>query len=460
MKQIKFLILILLLLPLMSFSQIKLEGFLHKGYLGWMIDLSRTAHLGVQWPSVVIDQDLIDDYTETLDFLHRSGMNEITVWGLFTNSYWEPEIGKTIDAEREIKVRAIIKDAHQKGIKILCGLGVYSWGFNKIIKEHPEVKCPCNENVMDLSKPQSWEWQKKVVDYLMDNFEFDGFSMQSADLGRCTCGEYANLSNLEYHALLNQKVVDYIRSKRKNFIIGISGWGMNLSNPSDLKSIVKMTRNVDYFIDVEESALKGGKSYRKELIKAIAPCVYGSTGTPNIEPIQALPRNQYFVPTLKRSCQRIKELYLDGGRACETYVRTRGNIGDEVTIEVIANILNNPKKDTQTALKETLKRIYQPSDAKVLQELVAIYNNAEDAYFNNVTGDKEVILLMPRNLTRPSSKYLTDMAPVSRASYQSIMTEVYDRALVLKDKINNKEKFQSLLVCLVKVLHEIDLVNK
>ena len=289
----------------MSFSQIKQEGFQHKGYLGWMIDLSRTAH-EVPWPSIVIDQPLIDDYNETLDFLHRSEMNEITLWGLFTNSYWEPEIGKTIDAEREIKVRGIISDAHQKGIKILCGLGVYSWGFNKIIKEHPEVKCPCNKDVMDLSKPQSWEWQKKVIDYLMDNFEFDGFSMQSADLGRCTCGEHANLSNLEYHALLNQKVVDYIRSKRKNFIIGISGWGMNLSNPSDLKSIVKMTRNVDYLIDVEESALKGGKSYRKQLIKAIAPCVYGSTGTPNIEPIQALPRNQYFVPTLKGAAKELK----------------------------------------------------------------------------------------------------------------------------------------------------------
>jgi hypothetical protein len=458
MKNIKLLLLVIVLFPVLSFTPDSKEGFKHKGYLGWMIDVSRTAH-EVPWPSIVIDQPLIDDYNETLDFLHRSGMNEITIWGLFTNSHWEPEVEKTIDAEREIKVRGIISNAHQNGIKILCGLGVYSWGFNKIIKEHPEVKCPCNENVMDLSKPQSWEWQKKVVDYLMDKFEFDGFSMQSADLGRCTCGDYANLSNLEYHALLNQKVVDYIRSKRKNFIIGISGWGMNLSNPADLKSIVKMTRNVDYLIDVEESALKGGKSYRKTLIKAIAPCVYGSTGTPNIEPIQALPRNQYFVPTIKRSCQRIKELYIDGGRACETYVRTRGNIGDEVTIEVIANILNNPTKDTQTATKETLKRIFQPSDDKVLQELVSIYNTAEDAYFNNVTGNDEVILLMPRTLTRPSSKYLTDMTPVSRASYQSIMTDVYNRALVLKDKVNNKEKFQSLLICLVKVLNEIDLVS-
>lgn len=459
MKHLKILFFFLFIFPVISYSQVKEEGYKHKGYLGWMIDMSRTPH-AVPWPSVVIDQQLIDDYNETLGFLYRSGMNEITIWGLFTNSFWEPEVSKTIDAVREVKVRAIISDAHRKGIKILCGLGIYSWGFDKIIKEHPEVKCPCNKDVMDLSKPESWEWQKKVVDYLMDNFEFDGFSMQSADRGRCTCGEYKSISNLEYHALLNQKVVNYIRSKKKNCIIGISGWGMNLGNPSDLKSIVKMTRNVDYLIDVEESALKGGESYRKELIEAIAPCVYGSTGTPNIEPIQALPRDQYFVPTLKRSCQRIKDLYLDGGRACETYVRTRGNIGDEVTIEVIATILNDPKKEIKTGLEETLKRIFQPTDDQTLKELATIYNNAEDAFFNNAAGDKEVILLMPRDVTTPSSHYLEEMTPASFKAYQSIMKGLYNRTVQLKDKVSNKDKYRDLLHCLEKVTKETDLIKK
>lgn len=450
--------LIILMVPFSSFSKEKPVCFKHKGYLGWMIDISRTPH-AVPWPSVIIDQPLIDDYKETLGFLQRSSMNEITIWGLFTNSYWEPEVAKTIDAEREKKVRGIISEAHQKGIKILCGLGVYSWGFNKIIKEHPEIKCPCNDEVMDFSKPESWKWQKKVLDYLMDNFEFDGFSMQSADRGRCTCGEYAKLSNLEYHALLNQKVVDYIRSKKKNFIIGISGWGMNFGNPDDLKSIVKMTRNVDYLIDVEESALKGGKAYRKELINAIAPCEYGSTGTPNIEPIQALPRDQYFVPTLKRSCQRIKELYQDGGRACETYVHTRGNLGDEVTIEVMAGILNNPGEDIQTELKKTLKWMFKPLSAYALQEMATIFNNSEEAYFNNAKGDQEVILLMRRDVTIPSSQYLVEMSPASRTNYKSVMRDVYNRAVRLKDKVGNKEKYQSLLHCLEKVLSEIDLIK-
>jgi len=218
-----------------------------------------------------------------------------------------------------------------------------------------------------------------------------------------------------------------------------------------------MTRNVDYFIDVEESALKGGKAYRQELIKAIAPCVYGSTGTPNVEPIQALPRDQYFVPTFNRSCKKIKELYLDGGRACETYVRTRGNTGDEVTIEVIAGILNNPGKDTEMELKDVLKRIYKPIDAQALQEMVAIFNTAEDAYFHNAKGDKEIILLMHRDITTPSSQYLVEMSPASRATYRSIMNDMYKRAVQLKDKVNNHEKYQALLHCMENLLKEIDL---
>ena len=305
---------------------------------------------------------------------------------------------------------------------------------------------------MDFANPQSWMWQKKVLDYLIDNFEFDGFSMQSADRGRCKCGEYANLTDLEYHALLDQKVVDYIRSKRKDFLIGISGWGMNFGNPKDLSSIVKMTRNVDYLIDVEETALKAGENYRRELIRTIAPCTYGSTATPNIEPIQALPRDSYFVPIFKRSCQRLRGIYQDGGRASETYVRTRGNIGDEVSIEVIARILNNPEKDTESALKEALRMIFKPSDANALQTLEVIFNKAEDAYFRYATGDKEVIQLMPRNLTSPKSQYLISMSPDSRKKYLDIINDLYGGAYNLMGRIGNKNKINELIKCLKNVL--------
>lgn len=87
-----------------SCEQKQKEEFVHRGYLGWFMDLSRTARVGYHWPSIEIDSALIADYEETLVFFQRSGMTEITIWGLFTNSAWEPEIEKTIDADRQVIV--------------------------------------------------------------------------------------------------------------------------------------------------------------------------------------------------------------------------------------------------------------------------------------------------------------------------------------------------------------------
>jgi hypothetical protein len=65
---------------------------------------------------------------------------------------------------------------------------------------------------------------------------------------------------------------------------------------------------------------------------------------------------------------------------------------------------------------------------------------------------------MRRDVTTPSSQYLVAMTPVSRANYKSVMTDVYNRAVRLKDKVGNKEKYQSLLRCLENVLKEIDTI--
>ena len=40
--------------------------------------------------------------------------------------------------------------------------------------------------------------------------------------------------------------------------IGICGWGMDMSNPSDLEAIHDMTRGLDYLIDVGETAAFAG----------------------------------------------------------------------------------------------------------------------------------------------------------------------------------------------------------
>jgi hypothetical protein len=458
MKNFKFCITAILLLAIQITSNAQ-QKFEHRGYLGWMIDMSRTECHDA-WPSIKLDSAMIADYAETLDFLQRSGMNEITLWGLFTNKYWEPEVEKTIDSNRKVMIDQIIHMAHQRKIKVILGMGVYSWGFDKILQEHPELSSSCNAHVLDWSNPSSWNWQKMVFDYTIDNFDFDGISMQSADLGRCNCGESAKMTDLEYHAAINQKAVKYIRSKKPHYIIGISGWGMNFGNPADLKSIQMMTNNVDYLIDVEETSLKEGRKYRQELIKAIAPCRFGNTAVPNVEPIQRLPRNAYFVPTLFHACKNLKDLFADGGLACETYARTRGNSGDKVTIEVIAKILSNPELDVNKALSEVLKTEYQPVDQAALLELSAIFQKAEEAFFTNTRkigmNDfcKDILLLIPRDGQGIDENFLKAMDSASRLNYLTTMKNLSERVDRLKTKVANQKELNLISDCLKNVLNQ------
>ncbi len=446
------------IVPLFLFVVIRIaafgqQKFEHRGYLGWMIDMSRTECYDA-WPSVKLDSAMIADYAETLDFLKRSGMNEITLWGLFTNKYWEPEVEKTIDTSRKALIDQVIRMAHQRKIKVILGMGVYSWGFDKILQEHPELGCSCNTHVLDWSNPSSWDWQKKVFDYTIDRFDFDGISMQSADLGRCNCGKSSKMTDLEYHAAINQKAVKYIRSKKPDYIIGISGWGMNFGNPTDLKSIQEMTKGVDYLIDVEETSLKEGRKYRQDLIRAIAPCRFGNTAVPNVEPIQRLPRNAYFVPTLFHACQNLKNLFADGGLACETYARTRGNPGDKVTIEVIAKILSNPEMDTNKTLAEVIRSIYQPVDQETSAELAAIFQEAEDAFFLNSRKigmndfSKEILLLIPRDGKGIEDSYLKAMDTSSRLNYLKTIQNLSERVIQLKSKVNNQQELNMISDCL------------
>ncbi len=458
MNNLKY-ILTIILLPILIVEAYPQNSFEHRGYLGWMIDLSR-IECHDAWPSIRIDSALLSDYEETLDFLQRSGMNEITLWGLFTNKYWEPEVEKTIDSQRKELIKLIIAKAHQRNLKLINGMGIYSWGFDKILQQRQELGCPCNSHVMDLSNPESWKWQKKVIDYVMDNFDFDGISMQSADMGRCTCGQSQQLSDMEYHAIVNQKAVSYIRSKNPNYIIGISGWGMNFGNPADLKYVQQMTQNADYLIDVGESVLKAGREYRQKLIKTIAPCRYGNTATPNIEPIQAMPRDFYFIPTVYHTCQRLKDIFKDGGMACETYARTRGNPGDKATIEVVTRILLKPDTDITTALKETLELIYKPVNKNVLSELVNIYREAEDAFFRNYPGnDKDLIEVMPREQTTPESVYFKIMEPSSEEAYKKTMNSLYARVMGLTGKVENDHELELLMNCFSNLLHQIKLAE-
>jgi hypothetical protein len=434
--------------------------FTHRGYLGWMVDFSRKPIVD-HWPSIRLDSSVYADYIETLDFLKRTGMNEITPWGLFTDENWQPDISETISAKRKTLINKVIKAAHDRNIKVMCGLGVYSWGFGKILQLHPELACPVNAPVMDLARSDAWEWQKKVLDYLIDNFDFDGISMQSGDKGWCHSGMFANISEMKYHSILIQKAVHYIRIKKPDYIIGICGWGMNMSNTHDFSAIVEMTRNVDYMIDVGETVAFSGNEYRKTLIKAISPCAYGSTATPNIEPIQALKRDGYFIPTTFATAKHLKEIFDEGGLACEAYARSRGNPGDLVTAEVMARILSNPESDINKAQKDVLSEIYKPANQSALNTLSEIFAQAEIGFFKYskviTPADQygNIILLMPRTQIRSSLEYFKGMDERSKKDYIDLLKSLLEKLSRNRESFRQTGEVDLLRLCISNTIRNL-----
>ncbi len=186
--------------------------FNHRGYLGWITDLASNPDPSAAWPSMRLDAQLLKDYQESFVAMRRLGFNEISVWGLYVSRAWPVDIASSVTRERGALVEKLIESAHHQGIRVYSGLGVYSWGFDEIIRAHPKLSRG-NANAMCASEAESWRWMQKVLDFVFQRFEIDGVSLQSADQGRCRCEQCKAFTDAEYHALLNVRVSEYIRSR-------------------------------------------------------------------------------------------------------------------------------------------------------------------------------------------------------------------------------------------------------
>src|SRR5262247_3997626 len=66
--------------------------FKHRGYLGWIADLATDADAQAAWPSMRLDERLLNDYRQTFCLMKQMGFNEISVWGLYVSRAWPNDI--------------------------------------------------------------------------------------------------------------------------------------------------------------------------------------------------------------------------------------------------------------------------------------------------------------------------------------------------------------------------------
>src|SRR5579862_7937627 len=125
-------------------------GFRHRAYLGWITDLDSRPDPNAPWPSMRLDAPLLEDYRRTFALMKRLGYNAIVIWGFYVSRSWPLDIKSAVSPQRAILVRRLLDAAHEQGIRVYTGLGVYSWGFEEIIRANPHLS-RSNPNAMCAS---------------------------------------------------------------------------------------------------------------------------------------------------------------------------------------------------------------------------------------------------------------------------------------------------------------------
>jgi len=430
--------------------------FRHRGYLGWITDLASEPDTHAQWPSMRLDERLLNDYRQSFDLMAKLGFNEISIWGLYVANAWPADIKDCVTPERGRLVNALIEEAHRRNIKVLSGLGVYSWGFEEIIKADPEV-ARTSPLAMCASEPKAWDWMAKVIDFVVSRFPIDGVSMQSADQGRCECPRCKEYSTAEYHAVLNVRVAEYIRARWPGKIVGVNSWGMPLGDEASLPSLQRIGKVADYLIDARGTSRWEAPGLRRETISSLA-CDFGTIGGPQPEPPQHWPRDRWFLPTLRRTGEHLTALAADGGRACEYFFHILANPGDEVSFRLAGRMLSAPHVSWETHALAAVEEMFKVKNRRVCDALMSLMFRCEEAYFRHLPPDVSgMISLEPLVSNRPGPPiYLTErLNPSQRETYAAELDAVAPQYKRLLPEVGRADKVRRILACLRNVMDDL-----
>ena len=332
------------------------QAFTYRVTDGWLRDLASQPTPNEPWPCIRWDGQLLADQIRFLDVQAELGVEYNLAWGLFVDRAWPVPFENVIDEARKEKLKAFVRAAHQRGLKVLSGVGIYSWGFDEVIRNVPGVSAG-SERCMCAHSESAWDWQRRVLDFLMaPAWGLDGISMQSADQGRCQCEKCSKLSPAEHHAALLVRSADYVRSQRPEWTIGQASWGLRMDEPEEFEHIRHISQAVDYMVEVRERSAESGR--RPEMARGLE-CAFGSVGGVFVEPPQHWDRLRWCLPCGLGSARSLARLWEDGGSACEYFYRPFANPVEEVSWRTGARLLSSPRVAPMAALEEALEAVYK-----------------------------------------------------------------------------------------------------
>lgn len=363
----------------------------------WINDMRLEPLPLENWPAPQMDDETVRSTIAALELQSRSGYTHLDAWGFFVTHSWPLNLGAGIDDTRKRNVRKIIDAAHKRGMKIIYGMGTYSWGYEEIIKNDPSLAArlpdgtPLQTAMCDAN-PKSFEWVSRILDFVLTEFDMDGVHLESFDQGGCCCTQCAGGPEgvVGYHCRINTKTADYIRSKWPNKLINVIpiGWvGPKQHFTAEHKAmIIEMSRHIDGFYDQGWKGTYVADDERAQFVRDLH-CAYGTSGALWLYPSHRFDRTSYFLPYTKRQGAGIKKHFEQGARGCMYYQGPANNPGVEVNVAFGGRILKEPGRELRDVLAETLGELYRPRNAAALDKLADIFERAEDAYFGQWVMD-------------------------------------------------------------------------
>ena len=271
----------------------------------WMNDL-RTDPLPLEnWPAPQFDDVSLESAVGAMDVQGPAGFNLLDVWGLFATYGWPPDIVSAVDSDRRRRIRRLIRAAKARGLKVVLGLGTYSWGYDKIIAADPEVRgrnadgTP-HAHAMCDAHPRAFEYVRKIIDFALGNFDFGAVHLESCDLGCCMCSRCGGRDGVvAYNVRINQKTADYIKQRwpdKTVYVITIN-WvpaGKHF-NAAEKAKVIELSRHVDCIFDQGHTGYHIAEAERRDFIQALH-CAYGTSGGLWLYPDTRWDRESYFLP--------------------------------------------------------------------------------------------------------------------------------------------------------------------
>src|SRR6185503_9261353 len=105
----------------------------------WINDMRQEPLPLENWPAPQLDDASLEGAIRAMDVQAAAGFQLLDVWGLFATYGWPRDIASALTDDRRRRIETLLAAARERDMGLSLGLGTYSWGYDRIIAEDPEV---------------------------------------------------------------------------------------------------------------------------------------------------------------------------------------------------------------------------------------------------------------------------------------------------------------------------------